>query len=221
MGCTTGKTIYLGDTPLTIAQYGSGTPTIVHVHANEKTALVAAKEFIKHHRGTLITLVHKDSRNVSFQLEGKRYEFDPNRIFTSAGIKKTLSTYGPYSKKAHQAVAALANDIIERIPKKNPVIAVHNNQGYCLRDYFPRHPLAGDAKALYYTNTMSLRNFYFVTQAQEFSRLKRQGQNVALQSPHAQDDGSLSYYLARHNYINIEAAHGNLAGQLAMLNRVA
>lgn len=221
VGCTSGKTVYLGDTPLKIAQYGRGSPTIVHLHANEKTALMAAKEFIKHRQGTLITLIHKDSRNVVFQLEGKRYEFDPNRIFTPVGIKKTLSTYGSYSSKAQQAVAALAADIVSRIPKQNPVIAVHNNQGYCLRDYFPKHPLEHDARALYYTNASSLRNFYFVTQSKEFSMLKRQRQNVALQSTNAQDDGSLSYYLARHNYINIEAAHGNLAGQLAMLNRVA
>lgn len=220
IGCTTGKTVYLGDTPLKIVQYGNGSPTIVHLHANEKTALLAAKEFIKHHEGTLITLVHQDRRNVSFTLDGKHYEFDPNRIFTPRGIKKTLSMYGPYSPKAYQVVAALADDITKRIPKDKPVIAVHNNQGYCLRDYFPRHPLAQDAQALYFTNTISLRNFYFVTQAPMFTRLKRLHQNVALQSRKAQDDGSLSYYLAKHDYINIEAAHGNLIGQLAMLNQV-
>lgn len=41
--------------------------------------------------------------------------------------------------------------------------------------------------------------------------------NVALQGKKAQNDGSLSYYLADKSYINTEAAHGALKTQFKML----
>jgi hypothetical protein len=40
---------------------------------------------------------------------------------------------------------------------------------------------------------------------------------VALQSKNAQNDGSLSYCLAKKNYINIEAAFDALKTQIDML----
>src|ERR1700744_5883374 len=65
----------------------------VHVHEDEVTALAAARLYLIKEGGTLITLKHSGKRNITFCLKGQRYEFDPNRIFTDAGIRRTLKQY--------------------------------------------------------------------------------------------------------------------------------
>ncbi|KTD66267.1 hypothetical protein [Legionella spiritensis] len=210
-------TIKLGDTPVQIVREGESGNTFVHLHENERTALKAAERFIAQQGGTLITLRHSGQRNIVFRINKVTYQFDPNRIFTDQGIKKTLRQYGPYSGAAHREVKRLAQGIIRLIPP-GKVIAVHNNKGYSMTDYFPGHPLARDAKAWHHPPGTNTRNFYFVTRYQEYLRLKKLKYNVVLQADHAQNDGSLSYYLAGNNYINIESAHGQLDAQFKMLN---
>ncbi|STY24880.1 protein-tyrosine phosphatase [Legionella taurinensis] len=209
-------TVKLGDTPVKIVKQQGKGKTFVHLHENETTALMAAQYYVNKEGGTLITLKHSGQRNIVFHLHKVKYEFDPNRIFTETGIKKTLQQYGHYSLAAHQEVSRFASAIKHLIPK-GKVIAVHNNRDYSIREYFPKHPLARDAKAINYHPNSNYRNFYFVTQPREFERLKKLQFNVALQSPKAQDDGSLSYYLGTKNYINIESAYGQLSAQLKML----
>ncbi|WP_332248014.1 hypothetical protein [Legionella tunisiensis] len=77
--------------------------------------------------------------------------------------------------------------------------------------------MAKDVKALNYRVKSNYRNFYFVTKSEEYRRLKKLQFNVALQSTNATDDGSLSFYLAKKNYINIESAFGALKEQIRML----
>lgn len=209
-------TVKLGETPVQIIkQVGQG-KTFIHLHENEKTALAAAKLYIDRYNGTLITLKHKGSRNIIFRLKEKQYEFDPNRIFTDKGIKKTLQHYGPYSLAAHHQVKYFANEIKNLIPS-GKVIAVHNNTNYSIEEYLPAHTMAGEIKAIHYTDKSNFRNFYFVTKLEEFQRLKKLKFNVALQTPTAQDDGSLSFYFSKKNYINIESAHGQLSRQMMMI----
>ncbi|MCC5015629.1 MULTISPECIES: protein tyrosine phosphatase [unclassified Legionella] len=209
--------VMLGNTKVEIIkQYGKG-KTFVHLHENEKTALAAAKTFIKAKGGSLITLRHSGTRNIVFHLRRVRYEFDPNRIFTDRGIKKTLKQYGSYSPAAHTEVSKFADKIKRLLPKNETVVAVHNNRTYSIKEYFPKHPLAKDIKALHYRPKSNYRNFYFVTKSEEYRRLKKLKFNVALQSNSATDDGSLSFYLAKKNYINIESAFGALKDQLRML----
>lgn len=210
-------TVKLGNTKVAIIKQVGRGKTFVHVHENEVTALKAAKLYIAKHGGTLITLKHSGERNIVFHLRGKRYEFDPNRIFTNRGIRRTLRHFGSYSLPAHREVKKLATKIKTLLPK-GKIIAVHNNRDYSLKEYYPKHPLAGDARAIHHRPGSNHRNFYFVTQKKEYNRLERLKFNVILQSRKAQDDGSLSYFLARRNYINIEAAYGALRAQLRMLH---
>ncbi|ARG99340.1 protein tyrosine phosphatase [Legionella micdadei] len=209
--------VKLGDTKVRVIKLHGRGKTFVHLHESEFTALAAAKCFIKREGGSLITLKHSGKRNVEFYLRGVHYEFDPNRIFTDKGIKRTLKKYGPYSLAAHREVKKLANKIIRLLPK-GKVISVHNNRNYSIKEYFPNRSLAKDAKALHYRAFTNHRNFYFVTKKEDYERLKRLNFNVALQSNHAQDDGSLSYYLATKNYINIESGYGEMVAQLKMLH---
>lgn len=219
-GCGHITTVQVGDTPVRIIKTTVNKTDqpkhFVHVHENETTALRAAMLYTRAHGGTVMTLKHSGQRNIVFHMDNVRYEVDPNRIYTDTGIRKSLTLYGAYSPKAHQAVKNLADHIKQSLPKEK-VIAVHNNRGYSIRDYFPHHSLSKDAKKINYKPKTNARNFYFVTRQAEYLRLVRQSFNVALQSLAATDDGSLSYYLANRNYINIEAAFDQLSAQLKML----
>jgi hypothetical protein len=209
--------VRLGDTTVTIVQerFGKG-KAFIHVHENETTALQAARTFIKEHGGSLITLKHGGERNVSFTLHHQRYEFDPNRIFTNRGIYKTLNAYGPYSKAAHFVVKRFATHIMHLLPK-GKIIAVHNNDSFSLHDYLPGQNLAQDARGLHYNHHQHFRNFFIVTQKQDFVRLKSQQFNSIWQAKSAEDDGSLSIRLSKHKYVNVEAGYDQLEKQISML----
>lgn len=211
--------VKLGSTTVLIQrqQYGKG-KSFVHLHQNERTALKAAKKVVKSQGGSVLTLVHKGGRNIIFRLNRQRYEFDPNRIFTDTGIKKTLTQHGAYSKRAHAEVKYLALRIKKLLPRTK-VIAVHNNQFYSLKSYLPGHSLARDAKAYHVNRQRSYRNFYVLTQRKEFLRLKRLKFNTVLQSSRARDDGSLSKYFSQGNYVNVEAGYNQLHAQVHMLKK--
>ena len=97
------------------------------------------------------------------------------------------------------------------------IIAVHNNESYSLKNYLPGRPLAADARALNINAQHFYRNFYFLTQKNDYLRLKKLNFNSILQARHASDDGSLSVYLAQRGYINVEAGYDQLAAQIKML----
>ena len=211
--------VNLGGTKVIIQQYKNGKgKDFVHLHHNEITAYKAAKAFIETDGGSLLTLIHNGERNIVFYLNNEKYEFDPNRIFTDLGIKKTLSQFGNYSPKAHVEVKKLADKIKVLLPK-GKVIAVHNNKSYSLKDYLPGHELAEDAKALNFNKSNHYRNFYLVTKENDFERLKSLNFNSIWQCLNANDDGSLSVYLANNDYINVEAGFNQLAEQIKMLKQ--
>ncbi|MFA6302878.1 MAG: protein tyrosine phosphatase [Legionella sp.] len=217
--------VRLGDTKVVIRSTSSPHQnrrqqhtTYVHLHKNEQTALNAAKAVIKKQGGTLITLVHPGGRTIVFHLHRKRYEFDPNRIFTDTGIKNTLTQYRSYSPQAHREVKKLAVSIKHLLPK-GKIIAVHNNSHYSLKDYMPGHQFAKNAKKLHKNPKKTYRNFYLVTKFSDFKRLKNSGFNGVLQKRSVKDDGSLSVLLADSTYINVEAGYDQLYEQIRMLQR--
>lgn len=209
--------VTLGDTTVIIRQYHNGPgKTILHVHHNETTALKAAQAYFKTHGGTLITLVHKGGRNIVFRLNGQRFEFDPNRMFTDNGIKKTLSLYSTYTPSAQREVKKLAHQLLALIPP-GKIIAIHNNQFYSFKDYLPKHRFANEAQALHFVDERHYRNFYVLTNRYDFTRLKGKPFNSVLQATTPSDDGSLSVYFAQREYINIEAGYNQLNAQIEML----
>jgi hypothetical protein len=218
VGCAVNHKVMVGDEPVIIQQYKGEGKAYIHVHNNETTALKAAKAVIHKEGGSLLTLVHSGGRNIVFHLNNQRYEFDPNRIYTDKGIKKTLAQFSYYTPEAHHEVKKLANRIKDLLPE-GKVIAVHNNSSYSLKDYLPGHELAKDAKALHMSPDNYYRNFYLVTRLSDFLRLKLEGFNGILQKPSATDDGSLSIYLAKSEYINVEAGYDQLPEQIKMLER--
>jgi hypothetical protein len=209
--------VQLGDETVIVKKQRVGQgKSFVHLHQNEHTALKAALAVMHSEGGTVLTLVHRGGRNIVFRLNRQRYEFDPNRIFTEVGIKKTLSQHGAYSRQAHAKVHQLASKIKSLLPA-GKVIAVHNNQSYSMRNYYPGRALASDARAVHVNRHHPYRNFYLVTQKMDYLRLKNRQYNSVLQAKNPQDDGSLSVYLASQPYVNVEAGYGQLAMQIRML----
>ena len=209
--------VRLGNATVVIAQeqYGKG-KSFVHVHENETTALKAAQTIIRHQGGSLLTLKHGGGRNIKFTLQKRHYEFDPNRIFTDRGIYNTLNSYGDYSKAAHHAVKHLATQILALLPK-GKIIAVHNNDSFSSHDYLPGNDKEQEARQLHLDHKQFYRNFYIVTQKQDYERLKSQHFNSVWQAKSASDDGSLSIRLSKHPYINVEAGYDQLHSQIIML----
>ena len=209
--------VKVGDSTVLIKQYHHRCgKAFVHLHQNETTALKAARAIVKAKGGSVLTLVHSGERNVVFHLRKTRYEFDPNRIYTDKGIKKTLLQFGHYSLAAHREVSKLANKITSLLPQ-GKIIAVHNNKTYSLKNYFSGHDLSGDVQSLNVNKRHFYRNFYLVTKQRDFVRLRQLNFNSIWQAPHAIDDGSLSVYLAKNRYVNVEAGYDQLAEQIKML----
>jgi hypothetical protein len=210
--------VQLGDTKVVVEkiQHGHG-KAFVHVHQNETTALQAARAVVDAEGGSIVTLHHRGGRNIVFKLDGVRYEFDPNRMFTDAGIKKTLKQFGPYSAEAHGLVKHLADCVKAALPSNQAVIAVHNNRSYSLKEYYPGASLADEAEALHVPQPKAYRNFYLVTQKADYARLKQLTFNSVLQASTPDDDGSLSVYLTSKPYVNVEAGFDQLAAQITML----
>ena len=217
-GCATQQVVHVGDSRVIIEriQHGKG-KSFVHLHQNETTALQAAKQVVQSEGGSVMTLVHSGQRNIVFHLQHERYEFDPNRIFTDTGIKKTLSAFGHYSPEAHAEVKALAQKITSLLPE-GKIIAVHNNNDYSIKEYLPGESLHHDAGKLHIDSARFYRNFYLATQHDDFIRLKNLRYNVILQAKAATDDGSLSVYLAHRDYVNVEAGYEQLLAQIDMLH---
>lgn len=207
----------LGDSIVKIKQYKHGHgKAFIHVHQNETTALKAARTVIKTEGGSVLTLVHSGGRNIVFYLQHQRYEFDPNRIFTDRGIKKSLLQFGKYTPAAQREVKKLANRINSLLPK-GKIIAVHNNETYSLRNYFSGHDLAHDAQSIHVNKHHYYRNFFLVNKRHDYLRFKQMNFNSVWQSGHVTDDGSLSVFLGCVNYINVEAGYDQLATQIEML----
>jgi len=208
-----------GNVTMLVADYGPG-PTYVALHANEQTSISAAQALVPNSGGRLIILQHTADRLISFNLEGQTYMFDPNRMFSDAGIRATLQRYGPYSEAAHREVSDLATAVLREM-QGSYIVALHNNTdgAYSLLSYLSGGQYANEAAAVNQASNIDPDNFFFTTSQAWYDRLVQMGQNVVLQSAGATDDGSLSVFAGRLNipYVNVEVQHGDFRAQQQML----
>lgn len=215
--------------PVYFQQKGGGDITFVHLHADERLALESAKRMLETVDGRVISISHGTTRFVEFTLDGVRYSFDPNRIFSPEGIRETLLARNRYtdigncSDAAIEAVSQFAQELLSgHLESVKGIIAVHNNDDegdYHAKLYLPRQQFAADAVAVYLDNEQRPQNFCFVTDERLFFRLRERRLNVVLQHPEPRDDGSLSVYAAQRGipYINVETHVEDGPLQLKML----
>ncbi len=196
----------------------------VHVHENEQTALNAIKRLPSTMPLCVATWKHLGSRNLKFTQEGKTFEIDPNRIYSTAGVEATLKSLGNYSDSAAIVVKQLGEFFIrEYIENRKVVIALHNNTpdgGLHVKSYLPGGPYAGEALDVYVNTRMDKDNFFYTTSPFFFHYLKERDQNVVLQNEETvTDDGSLSVYCGLKGipYLNIETEHSQVEEQKRMI----
>lgn len=218
--------LHVGDRTLTLDEHPFGPgPLLVNLHADESTSVLAALSVAQKRGGQVLNLVNDHQRLVTFAFQGKKFVFDPNRIFTGAGVPATLHKNGPDTKAAERAVSAFAQALLARLvpPKGWPLVALHNNTAelsYSIQSYRPGGKDAGEAEALFEAKDQNPNDFFLVTEQKHFEALKARGFNVVLQKrAPATDDGSLSVWAAAHGvaYVNVEAQHGHRAEQERML----
>lgn len=215
------ETFALGDRYVGISVYQKGTTglTFVNVHDDEVTSVYAARRVIDALGGKIIRLRHTGERNLKFGYNGRRYEVDPNRIFTDFGAKETMLKHGPYTAEGHQLVRKLAQIIVDSLSTEI-IFTLHNNtpDNYSARSYLDEY--ANEAADVYLNPSRDPDDFFFVTERMFFEQIKAEGFNVVLQNNHGMtDDGSLSVLAAMRGlpYINIEAEHGHIDEQEEML----
>lgn len=227
--------VMLGETKVVLHVFGTGHkgPLLVRVHEDETTAQVVALKAVQEKKARFVDLEHGGRRFVHFVLKGKKYAFDPNRIFSPRGIAATLRTVGKSdSPEARKQVARLATAILKECGTNGPVVAMHNNRGGTDTMGNPRYGLSwyekGGASFLGMHTEVARMNandqsFIVVTDEDAFESLAESGQNVVFQNPVRDiDDGSMSYYFGRQKrlYFNIEAGYGDEAGQWRSLQSV-
>lgn len=208
-----------------LTSYGSRKrPVLINLHHNETTSLEAARAVLSKSGGLLINIENDNERLISFGWGGNTYRFDPNRIFTEAGIRKTLTQLNKtYSRSALKQVRRFAVYLKEKIPAGNqPLVALHNNEegDLSIASYVTGGELEKEAQQTYRSSSRDADNFFLTTGASLFRQLKGKGFNVVLQhNSKATDDGSLSVFYGRKKkaYVNVEAEPGKLTEQMEML----
>jgi len=215
----------LGNTSISakITENGSGL-TFFNMHDNENTCVKAAIQYINEKGGKVIELQAQGKRNITFNYNNVDYKFDPNRIFTQDGIKKTLKSKGPYSEQAKQILMTFGNNLLDKanLKEEKVIIAIHNNtnNNYSITDYLTKY--ANDAADIHINKNMDPDDFFYVNSKTIFDGLKKRNQNVILQNNKTvNDDGSLSVLCGKKlgvEYVNIEAQHGHYEEQRKMIH---
>jgi hypothetical protein len=224
-------TLYCGQTRIIFSLRCQGVPDsilLLHVHEDETTAVQAANRLLDSTRqGCFVTWKSQQQRYISFQQAGRQYRFDPNRIFSDAGIKRTLEWDENSSYPAFEAVKRIADSFLMRyIAGRKLLIALHNNtdKGSLSAASYRRGAVyEKDAKLVYLNPAQDVDDFFYTTGLSFFNYFKRQGYNAILQdNDSVMDDGSLSVYCGQRHipYINIETQHGHLQQQIKMLQIV-
>ena len=213
-------TVSIGETDVNITRYapslgenGGAPMSFLNLHQNENTSVVAARVVLMDPTGGSVTrLEHGGARYVSFELDGMAFTFDPNRMFTRAGVDATLRQHGNYTDAAAEDVLAFSQTVLHMYgwDDVDTVIALHNNGGggYSAESYLPGGSMASEASKVNIVEGTDARNFFFVVTDELYTSLADLGFNVVLQNDEEPtDDGSLSVYAQAQgrNYVNVEA----------------
>jgi hypothetical protein len=219
----------VGDTTIhaVVHQKHKERPVMLNVHDDEDTSVEAGKVNLNSYGGRIIELVHSSKRLITFDFQGRSYTFDPNRIFSDAGIKATLQKHSTYSEAAHEEIKWFANQYLKHfhLDEEPVIIALHNvsDENFSIETFAPGGWLSDGIAEAHVNAAHSKHDFFFVTDARFYAYLKNRNFNVVLQDNDAvPDDGSLSVYFAQRNipYINVEAAMEHLESQIEMLKIV-
>jgi hypothetical protein len=204
-------------------------PAFLVMHDDENTAVEAGLETVRARGGRLVEVQAQGGRIVEFELGEGTWRFDPNRIFTEAGVTATLLEYnGGAPPEVLTEVRRFADAVLAAydVASPGPIITLHNNtEGrYSAASYLPGGDYARDAAAVHLPPEASPDDFFFVTDRSIYDALVLEGFPVVLQdNSRMTDDGSLSVWAGRRGvpYVNVETKHGHRERQIEMLEALA
>ena len=231
---------WLGQTPVKLIHWGYDRPTsltFIALHDNENTCVEAILPLLRRYPGRFIELQATGERWIPCKMPGNKvYSFDPNRIFSDNEQAILLHSFSlnpqlakqkqkEYLPVIRQEIQPFGQAMLNSLGHSRLVVSLHNNfhqsdyGSYNLTWYLNGRPEASQAEAIYVNPKQRSSDFFVVTERYYFEALRRKGFNVVLQAALPLDDGSLSVYCARQGipYINIEARHGHVKEQQAML----
>jgi hypothetical protein len=212
------RRVRLADASFRELRRGSDVRRYIWVHGDERTAGDVLRTHMKSARGRAF-LIENHARNV--RMSGG--DLDPNRMFSRIGAEKNLRSLNPFwgdamIERALQRLERERNGFLSRVLPRSAnglLVALHNNgPGYSMEDEIP---ISDEVSIVDPTHP---DDFMLCTSRSDFDKLRTGRYNVVLQQKAPpEDDGSLSRLCASRGvrYVNIEAAHGNGAGQAAML----
>jgi hypothetical protein len=218
----------LGDTVIQAVVHQSGDgPTMLNVHDDEDIAVQAGIANIREYGGRVIELAHSGERLITFSLTGRKYAFDPNRIFSDGGIAETLKLQSTWSQEAQTEIRSFASSYLKTfsLDREPVIVALHNTMEgpFSVESFLPEAYLGSNSAAIYVSPDRSKFDFFYVTEPGFFDYLKRLNFNVVLQdNEQVTDDGSLSVHFSQKGipYINVEAEVRHLSNQIEMLKIV-
>lgn len=196
----------------------------INLHHNEYTSVDAAENYLCESGGRLVYIENCDERFISFVYRGVTYLFDPNRIFSSAGIETTMQLLSCYDPTAAAEIANFANHLLrDYIDNTKLIIALHNNKDkeLSIKSYQKDQALKKHFGKVFINPKMDEDDFILTTNLAIFNQLKDKNINAVLENAKAiPDDGSLSAYAGRNNiaYINVEAQHEHADEQVVMIS---
>jgi len=203
--------------------YGKPKLNFLILHDDENTGKEAAEIYCSLIGGSITELCYGEVRNITFRNKNGNYAFDPNQMFESTGLYKSMRFYSKQAPTAKeiQPVRSLADSLLQRYKNlhTNCFITLHNNsEGNFNINSYLSGKLKTVADSVYVNPLMDADDLIFVTEASYYTYLQRMEINVMLQSTQA-IDGSLSVYAQQRRipYINIEIQHGHLTENLRLI----
>lgn len=197
---------------------------LIRLHGDEHDASAVGQWWVETHGGSFLD-IQNPTRELQFDLKGKTWTVDPNRIFSAEGIKKTLSSFGcspvPYTVNA---VKEFSTQVLNQFFGKTHLIALHNNMQFNITLYEKEGELALAAKDVHRNMNEDPHDFVLVTQKKDFDALKKLDVNVVWENKDVSDHpGSVSEFCIAKGmrYFNIEAKQGHLEQQKKLLEKVA
>ncbi len=218
-------TIYLGDEKVWVDIYGQPEAgiTLLNLHDNENTAAEAGQAFIRKHGGRLIELRHGRGREVVVRLKDELHRFDPNRMFSDAGLRMSLEYFHNYSDDVFAIAANFRDSVTDLFAVREgmAVIVLHNNtpDKMTIKDFRPGEWYGEDTRKISINPQRDPDNFFVVTKNDLFAALHLKGYNVALKAHNPPDRGMVMDYFEQLGVlcVTVETEHDKLAEQAEML----
>lgn len=222
----TTQTIYLGEEKVWIDIYErvGADITLLNLHDNENTAVEAGLVFIEKYGGRLIELRHGRGREVVVRVDGILQRFDPNRMFSDVGLRKSLEYFQNNNDEVFSIAAAFRDSVLNlfAIHEESVVIAIHNNTPgkLSINDFRAGEWYGEDTRKVFINPHQDPDNFYVVAQHSLYGALAERGYNVALRAQNSPDRGMLMDYCVHLGALNItvETEHGKRVEQEEMLD---